>query len=182
MPQRQREGYRQDEEGPLPIEKERSLGGGWRVKERKTKRPLARDQQISAPLRPESHDSLSRSVSPTGKMNAVRRQQWLLPIGGLAAVSAVIVTIMMSGVPSSSSDQSGGLQLVSADRQISAQSQRAAAQESMMNVGYMLHLGSYQSELGAHLMWTGLEANTASMLEGLDPIFKSQQRDDRQPR
>ncbi|MGI9433402.1 MAG: SPOR domain-containing protein, partial [Geminicoccaceae bacterium] len=57
----------------------------------------------------------------------------------------------------------------------STQGQKMTAQEVMPDDGYQLHLGAYQSELGARLMWVSLEADPGMLLNGLDPAFKRQQ-------
>lgn len=151
----------------LRPEKEQVLGGGWRIKERKNKRPTAVERQIVAPVR---FDAKSVSTLSSSKRTAHRRR-WLQPFGALAAMSAAVVLVMVAGIPKP-------VEVEALSPTTMVESMQVAAQNGMLNHQYMLHLGSYQSELGAHLMWTGLEADLATMLEGFDPVFKSRERDD----
>ena len=154
---------------------EQVLGGGWRIKKRKNKRPTAIEQQILAPVR---FDAKSAAVSSSSRKNAQRRRL-LQPFGALAAMSAAMVLVMAAGIPKPvvvEAQPSSDMEAQSSSDML--ESMHVAAQNGMLNHHYMLHLGSYQSELGAHLMWTGLEADPATMLEGLNPIFKSHERDD----
>lgn len=142
------------------------LGDGWRIKERKSKRPTAAERKILAPVR---FDAKSVTSSSSSRKTAHRRR-WLQPFGALAAMSAAMVLVMVAGVPKPAN--------VATQSPVDLmESMQVAAQNGMLDHRYMLHLGSYQSELGAHLMWTGLEADLATMLEGLNPVFKSEERD-----
>lgn len=152
------------------------LGGGWRIKELKTNRPARHDFGL---LRPEPTDDSARSATVPGHQKTPQRRRWCHPFGVLASMSAAgIALIMVADVSSPWLDPTGVSQPANAETHTSStstQGQKTTALQVMSDDGYQLYLGAYRSELGARLMWVGLEADPGTLLNGLDPSFKRQQ-------
>jgi len=168
------------------LAKERAVQGGWRIKKRKTNdgsksgRRITRLSSSKIPFRAETYAARLSSVIPSkGGLRKSRskpvteRRYWSRPLGVLGLVAAAIALIVTAGEPSSWLDMSGVSPPAIAET--SAPSQLADL--SAVDEGYLLHLGSYPSELGAQLMWAGLEANRLTMLNRLDPVFTSHEGD-----
>lgn len=155
------------------------LGEGWRVKERKVKHPAASAPPVAGLFRPLSANIDARPASLPVQEDALQRRRWCHPLSVLVGSGAVAVALIMSlhALPPLF-NSSGVSKQASAESPASstpALRQGTAALHDAPGDHYQLHLGVYQSDLGARLMWTGLEANPATLLDGLDPSFKPHQ-------
>ncbi len=166
---------------PSVLEEGNVLGGGWRIKERKTDHPNEISHHDSGPDRIEQENASEEIVRAPGHDELPQRRRWCHPLGVLISIGAVVVVLtMLADVPSSWLGESGVTQPANAETYASStptQDQKTTALPAMSDGGYQLHLGTYRSELGARLLWAGLEADSGTLLDGFDPSFERQQSD-----
>lgn len=150
--------------------------GGWRVKERKTAGParIARRNTIPQPIGPKGL-TVQTVTAPLSKSRS-QREGWLSSRRGLAGTGAALIILLTMAAASSLWLKSpNALQTTEAETQTSSSTlsdQKTAAEPATSDEGYRLYLGTYRSELAARLTWAGLQADSATMLVGLDPFFK----------
>jgi len=166
---------------PSVLEEGKVLSGGWRIKERKTDHPNEMSHHDSGPDRLELEIASETFVRAPEHDESAQRRRWCHPLGVLVSLGAVVAVLtMLADVPSSWLGDSGVAQPANAETHASStptQDQRTAAVPALSDSGYQLHLGTYRSELNARLMWTGLEADSSTLLDGFDPSFERQQSD-----
>lgn len=164
--------------------KDQAPDGGWRVKEWKTN-----SSSVSVGQTKHSFPSLPINVIAEDEPPSIfeRLGLWCYGkrwIGILAAMSTTVVLVMVMGTSSSwlvSPEVSKPAVAATHDAPTPtpapalapAPEPELAVQESRLNTGYLLHLGSFRSQLGARLMWAGLTADPGMLLQGFDPIFRS---------
>lgn len=150
------------------------LGDGWRIKERKTTNRLADStHQDTSSLHSEPSDVNAQSATASPHEETPRRRRWCHPLVVLASMgAAAMALIIVADVPPSWLNPSNVSRSASAEAHTSSTSTPGQKQENELDRGYQLHLGVFPSELDARLMWLGLEADPATGLDRLDPLFK----------
>lgn len=132
---------------------DRHVGSGWRIKARKPSRSV---ESVGA------HHSDSSSAGYLYKSI-----KWSGYSGIFASLVAVIFSFtMVTGLLSSWFEPAS-----------ISHSANAQTKESLEHDGYQLHLGVYQSELEAKLIWTSLQAYPGTTLDGFDPFLKPEKLD-----
>lgn len=156
-----------------------SLGDGWRIKERKAARAAdPKDHVVSASQTRPENGSEQTSLLPEHDQST-QRLRWGYSFKGLTGVSAAIAALIIAAVVLPTwlnlygVSQQANAEIQTSSTEISGQ--ETSAQQITPIDGYQIHLGSYQSELGARLVWAGIEADPGRLLDGLNPIFKSHQ-------
>jgi len=160
-------------------EKEGSIGGGWRIKERKTARPANTADLITSSIRKRFKIEVDKPARKAGPDQSSQRRPWyqgLRSVAGMGAAVAALITVAV--VLPLWLNLYGVSQKANAEIQTPATAmaeQEKATQQITSNRKYQLHLGSYDSELEARLLWAGVEADLGVLSDGLDPLFKSDQ-------
>lgn len=156
--------------------KDQAPDGGWRVKKWKTN-----NASVSAQPTRHSFPSLpitviAENAAPSGaeRLGLQRYgKQWI----GILAVACAAVALVMGGGAYfpwlGSPEVSPPAVAATQNSPAPAADLQLAVQENTRNNGYLLYLGSFRSQLGARLMWAGLTADPGMMLQGFDPIFRS---------
>lgn len=166
---------------PSVLEEGKAPSGGWRIKERKTDHPNEISHLDSGPDRIEQEHASEQIMRASEHDGSAQRRRWSHPLAVLISIGAVVAVLtMLADVPSSWLGESGVAQPANAETHASStptQDQQTTALPALSDRGYQLHLGTYRSELGARLMWAGLEADSGTLLDGFDPSFEPQQSD-----
>ena len=159
------------------LQKDTVLGGGWRVKERVTTRSAAATRSIVKPAEKRSGHHPIESDGASMDHQPSRLQSWSRHFAVIASSAAAIVALVTAADFLSSGLEPAGISHpANAETRISA----TADQNGLASPidGYQLHLGAYQSELDARLVWAGLEAYPGTTLNGLHPLFQPRKSDD----
>lgn len=153
------------------------LANGWRVKGRKT---TPQTESPGKPVQAEVHAEVGAELGVTkskGDQSPLPRRwnRWLGVFASTGAAIIVLITVMNilpSWFNSPSVSHPAHAETQALLTPISSKA-TAVTQISSDEV-YQLNLGAYQSELGARLMWAGLEANS-DLLYVLDPLFEPEE-------